>query len=49
LIHQSWTRWPKAKVIVATGHQGIIAVTVRGHKGQQALDALAGDEAVETL
>jgi hypothetical protein len=49
LIHELWTRWPKAKVIVATGQQGIIAVTARGRKGQQALDALAGDEAVETL
>ena len=49
LIHQSWTRWPKAKVIVATGHQGIIAVTARGHKGHQALDALADNDAVETL
>ena len=34
LIHQSWTRWPKAKVIVATGQQGIIAVTARGRKGR---------------
>jgi Bifunctional DNA primase/polymerase, N-terminal len=49
VIDQFWMRWPKARVIVATGQQGIIAVTARGRKGQQALDALAGDEAVETL
>jgi hypothetical protein len=49
LIHELWTRWPKAKVIVATGQPGIIAVTARGRKGEQALDALASDEAVETL
>ena len=49
LIDQFWMRWPKARVIVATGQQGIIAVTATGRKGQQALDALAGDEAVETL
>jgi hypothetical protein len=49
VIHQFWTRWPKAKVIVVTGQQGIIAVTAGGRKGQQALDALAGDEEVETL
>jgi hypothetical protein len=46
LTRQFWTRWPKAKVIVATGQQGIIAVTVRGQKGRQALDRLADpDEA----
>jgi Bifunctional DNA primase/polymerase, N-terminal len=48
-IHQFWTRWPKAKVIVATGQQGIIAVTASGRKGDQALATLADNDAVETL
>ena len=36
-------------MIVATGHQGIIAVTAIGRKGDQALASLADDDAVETL
>ena len=49
LIHQFWTRWPKAKVIVATGQQGVIAVTATGRKGDQALASLVDNDAVETL
>jgi hypothetical protein len=50
VIHQFWIRWPKAKVIVATGQHGIIAVTARGRKGQQALESLADDDdEVETI
>ena len=44
LAKQFWTQWPKARVMIATGEQGIIAVTARGRKGQQALDRLADDD-----
>jgi len=49
IVFELWDLWPKAKVIVVTGQQGIIAVTVRGHKGHQALASLADDEEVETI
>ena len=43
-----WTKWPKAKVIIATGEQNVIAVTLRGRKGQSAYDELMGKEGVST-
>ena len=45
-------QWPKAKVIIATGPEGIIAVTVKGSKGKRALKAIVGGEdgaSLETL
>jgi Bifunctional DNA primase/polymerase, N-terminal len=52
MIGVFWTQRPKAKVIIATGPEGIIAVTVRGSKGKRALKAIVGGEdgaALETL
>jgi Bifunctional DNA primase/polymerase, N-terminal len=42
VITAFWTQWPKAKVIIATGLEGIIAVTVKGSKGKLALKAIVG-------
>jgi hypothetical protein len=51
LTHQFWIKWPKAKVIIATGQQGIIAVTAMGPNGERALASLVdNDEAsAETI
>jgi Bifunctional DNA primase/polymerase, N-terminal len=52
VITAFWTQWPKAKVIIATGLEGIIAVTVKGSKGKLALKAIVGGEdgaSLETL
>jgi hypothetical protein len=52
LIDTFWEKWPKAKVIIATGLEGVIAVTVNGSKGKAALMAIVGDEdkaSLETL
>jgi hypothetical protein len=51
LIDKFWEKWPKAKVIMATGLEGTIAVTVKS-KGKAALTAIVGDEdkaSLETL
>jgi Bifunctional DNA primase/polymerase, N-terminal len=48
LVRGFWVEWPKAKVIIATGQQGIIAVTVCGRKGQSGFDELMGKEGVST-
>jgi hypothetical protein len=39
-----WFKWPKAKVIIATGQHGIIAVTTRGPNSEQALASLVDDD-----
>jgi hypothetical protein len=39
-----WEKWPKAKVIIATGLQGVIAVTVKGTKGKLALKKILGED-----
>jgi Bifunctional DNA primase/polymerase, N-terminal len=52
LIGQFWEKWPKAKVIIATGLEGVIAVTVKGSKGKRALKTIFGEEdeaSLETL
>jgi hypothetical protein len=48
LARQFWMDWPKAKVIIPTGQQGIIAVTARGQKGDRALAALVDKDEVST-
>jgi Bifunctional DNA primase/polymerase, N-terminal len=51
-IDEFWEQWPKAKVIIATGLQGVIAVTAKGPKGKLALKAIIGEEdeaSLETL
>jgi hypothetical protein len=52
LIGKFWEKWPKAKVIIATGLEGVIAVTVKGPKGKLAFKEILGDEdeaSLETL
>ena len=44
LVCQFWSKWPKAKVIIATGQQGIIAVTARGRKADRALASLVDND-----
>jgi hypothetical protein len=45
LIEKFWTQWPKAKVIIATGVEDVLAVTVRVQKGGLlAYKALMGEE-----
>lgn len=51
-IDKFWEQWPKAKVIIATGLEGVIAVTVKGPKGKLAFKKILGDEdeaSLETL
>jgi hypothetical protein len=48
LIRQFWTKWPVARIIIATGTEGIIAVTATGREGQRALKALVANSE-ETL
>ena len=40
LIHELWKRWPKAKVIIATGEPDVIAVRATGRKGERTLNSL---------
>src|ERR1700730_12911555 len=44
IIGKFWEKWPKAKVIIATGLEGVIAVTAKGPKGKLALEAILGEE-----
>jgi hypothetical protein len=47
-----WTNWPKAKVIIATGKEDVLAVTVKGPKGRLAFKTMIGVEdksSLETL
>jgi Bifunctional DNA primase/polymerase, N-terminal len=47
-----WTQWPKAKVIIATGKEDVLAVTVKGPKASLAFKAMIGEEnksSLETL
>jgi hypothetical protein len=51
-IDKFWEQWPKAKVLIATGLEGVIAVTVKGPKGKLAFKAILGEEdesSLETL
>jgi hypothetical protein len=44
-----WNQWPKAKVIIATGKEDVLAVTVKGPKASLAFKAMIGEEDTSSL